>query len=199
MLNVAYSKNGKEPEIVSSIPLRIRYHSEGNRTRAASISPCGYCGKPVVIDNRRKTAYCSSRCDRLASGNAEEVPCANCGELFVIAKSKIALTKHGYNFCSRDCKDIAQSRVNEHPLSSLTYGDETNGYGWARSSLRADGCVSCGESKIHRLVIHHIDGDRRNNSTDNLECVCHNCHADRHVDESGMLNYRVLTSRSALN
>jgi len=36
-------------------------------------------------------------------------------------------------------------------------------------------------TKEHRLVVHHIDGDRSNNALDNLTVLCHNHHSDRHA------------------
>lgn len=44
-------------------------------------------------------------------------------------------------------------------------------------------CEQCGVNlagKSHLTDIHHKDGDKRNNSYDNLECLCKICHAERH-------------------
>ena len=40
-------------------------------------------------------------------------------------------------------------------------------------------CESCGE-KIN-LHIHHIDGDRTNNTKENLKTLCGNCHTKEHM------------------
>ena len=34
-------------------------------------------------------------------------------------------------------------------------------------------------------VVHHVDGNRDNNVTNNLEVVCHNCHIKRHLKKVG--------------
>ena len=39
-------------------------------------------------------------------------------------------------------------------------------------------CHFCGDED--NLEVHHIDGDRSNNSVDNLIPVCHDCHWDIH-------------------
>lgn len=39
-------------------------------------------------------------------------------------------------------------------------------------------CVVCGTDT--KLVVHHIDGDRDNNSLDNLAPVCRSCHRKIH-------------------
>lgn len=37
-------------------------------------------------------------------------------------------------------------------------------------------CANCGIKGKENLSIHHIDGDRKNNSYENLIVLCHNCH-----------------------
>ena len=39
-------------------------------------------------------------------------------------------------------------------------------------------CAVCGDSD--EIEVHHIDGDRSNNSISNLEPLCASCHADVH-------------------
>ena len=42
-------------------------------------------------------------------------------------------------------------------------------------------CAVCGYSKhLHSLTVHHIDGDRSNNSLDNLIPLCNSCHRKVH-------------------
>jgi len=42
-------------------------------------------------------------------------------------------------------------------------------------------CTKCDYDK-HKgsLHVHHIDGDHNNNSKENLEVLCANCHAELH-------------------
>lgn len=39
-------------------------------------------------------------------------------------------------------------------------------------------CVVCGSEDD--IIVHHVDGDRSNNSLDNLEPMCQSCHARLH-------------------
>lgn len=42
-------------------------------------------------------------------------------------------------------------------------------------------CQRCGWDKVPEvLMVHHRDGDRSNNSYENLEVLCPNCHAEVH-------------------
>lgn len=42
-----------------------------------------------------------------------------------------------------------------------------------------NGCTECKYKSWHVLDYHHIDKDRRNNSSDNLIYICPNCHAKK--------------------
>ena len=42
-------------------------------------------------------------------------------------------------------------------------------------------CNNCSISDKRVLIVHHRDGDRKNNSIENLERLCCNCHAIAHV------------------
>jgi hypothetical protein len=43
-----------------------------------------------------------------------------------------------------------------------------------------DGCAACGLKRGEWLTIHHIDGNRSNNTYDNQIVLCHNCHCAHH-------------------
>ena len=41
-------------------------------------------------------------------------------------------------------------------------------------------CIKCGISDKRVLIVHHKDGNRKNNNIENLERLCCNCHAIVH-------------------
>ncbi len=45
-------------------------------------------------------------------------------------------------------------------------------------------CAVCGIRGMGFLTEHHIDGDRSNNTYDNLIVLCHNCHHSYHNKKS---------------
>jgi hypothetical protein len=113
-------------------------------------------------------------------------------------------SRHGYYFCSRKCKEFAQSlEANFEELRPDFYKDGARiDYRKKCSALIEKGCINCDESKIYKLVIHHKDGDRKNNMFSNLEVVCHNCHIVRHLKKKGDAGWvydpHALTPRRAI-
>ena len=92
-------------------------------------------------------------------------------------------------YCSRECQTLFQR---QEFIIKWKNGEES---GWTKSSgmsthirnymLEKAGhkCQQCGWSKTHPITlrvpleIHHVDGDCRNCSEDNLEVLCPNCHS----------------------
>jgi 5-methylcytosine-specific restriction endonuclease McrA len=57
------------------------------------------------------------------------------------------------------------------------------GYKYRQKALDYYGakCMSCGyDASIKALEVHHIDSNRKNNSIDNLNVLCANCHTITH-------------------
>ncbi len=48
-------------------------------------------------------------------------------------------------------------------------------------------CTNCGTEE--KIMIHHIDQDKRNNTLENLIVLCISCHPKIHGRERGGLNY----------
>ena len=102
-----------------------------------------------------------------------------CQSPFSRQKSYTDNSKHRLFFCGRKCKDAAQRLV--EGLQSLWpphYGTGTGGY---RNYVDRSRCIGCGDTRAFLILVHHIDGDRRNWRRKNLEPVCFNCHAIRHL------------------
>ena len=81
------------------------------------------------------------------------VKCARCTETFPYRSNKI--------YCSRRCKGKARIR-RQHPYRNL----------------KKDYCEECGFKPKHhiQLDVDHIDGDHKNNNSNNLKTLCANCH-----------------------
>lgn len=64
---------------------------------------------------------------------------------------------------------------------------QENHYKNIKARLRKYGlvthCEECGFDKcIEILQVHHIDKNRYNNALDNLQVLCRNCHAMKHLE-----------------
>lgn len=90
--------------------------------------------------------------------------CSSCAKLRAIASSKErhrrTYVKKGYN----------QSKEKNNNWKG--------GIGIYRDLISVDACTSCGSTR--NLCVHHIDENRRNNTSSNLECLCKKCHQLRH-------------------
>lgn len=159
------------------------YFVENGRRRRGEKFVCATCGKEFVgrVDSGRK--YCSWVCSSASQCKRIELECYFCGMKFTCVPSRLLLSKHGVHFCSRVCKDQAQSLIgNCGVIRPSHYGTGTKG---TRNSvffeLMKKGCVDCGEMISYYLDLHHIDGDRSNNESSNWECVCARHHRKRHL------------------
>lgn len=180
---------------------------ESGRKRRGVEEQCRHCGKVFVRRingvNGRIKIYCTRKCSGLAQRDRVKLVCWLCGTCFERPGSHQSRSKHGVYFCSRKCKDTAQ-RVESgcEEIQPPHYG---NGHRNYRGKCKDDyklGCVGCGEKPRWKLEVHHKDGDRCNNKKDNLEVVCKNCHAKRHLklaDGEWVFDFNYLTPREMLD
>lgn len=126
---------------------------------------CGKIFKAILLQKNKK--YCSLAC-------IQRYPCQLCGKIITGRKTFQSGDK---KFCGRSCSAF----VNRTLASKLQYMPN----GFARS-IQDHGkiiCNRCGIDDIQLLVVHHIDRDRKNNKTENLETLCANCHHKIHWGE----------------
>lgn len=146
-----------------------------------------------------KTTYCSRECSDKHHSVKVEVSCTQCGKILKRTPSQMAGSKHGLYFCNRECKELAQSLTgNCDEIRPSHYG---NGYTEYRNHVVIDKCVGCGDDRICILIVHHVDGNRKNGSRENLEVVCPSCHALRHmklIDGTWRHYPQVLTPRELI-
>lgn len=103
---------------------------------------------------------------------------------FIKNKSKRANSKSGLYFCCRECKDQAQRIGGIKEIMPLHYG-EGHFADYRKLAIRNKStvCERCNyDENIAAIVVHHKDRDRSNNSLENLEVLCANCHAIEHWD-----------------
>ncbi len=144
---------------------------------------CFVCHKPVY---RRPSLLRASSgrafCGQLCYGISQriETPCIVCGSPIVASKNA--------QTCSRAC-------ANKH-RAGIKYkiGRPRDKVVRERSmkirliEQRGAKCERCGYSKVEILHVHHRDRNRKNNTLENLELVCPNCHYEEHYLEKSWLS-----------
>jgi HNH endonuclease len=142
-------------------------------------SDCEVCGGPVWAPAHAPRKYCSVACRGVARrGQRVAIACRVCSTTLWKSPRQIQRSKSGAFFCSRTCKDYAQSlRGGCKEIQPSHYG--TAKVAPYRNLIPIERC-GCGITDKRVLLVHHVDGDRTNNGLENLEVVCHNCHALRH-------------------
>lgn len=140
---------------------------------------CAYCGSMIyrsgyyIKHSKNGLFFCDKSCTAKYRSKIinddKNVICDNCGKPFRKSPSTIRDT----NFCCRNCwKEFIKS----------------NGPVYYRK-FKGDVCEKCGfvpEDKC-QLDVHHDDGDKLNNTEDNLITLCANCHRLVHYLEQQQL------------
>lgn len=154
---------------------------------------CLVCEKPYLTHERylrrggRRGRFCSQACagryrtQKTLENQKPNCVCYTCSKHFYRRESKI-LSK--LQFCSRVCKEAQQ--VIGGPLALASYGDYTGtraGHRYRELAFKVHPnlCNRCGYNRYKDvLVVHHKDRNRSNNTPDNLEILCPNCHEEEH-------------------
>ena len=150
-----------------------------NRKRVFAECRCSVCSRLYTRQKRQLNQWdtCSIQCTNVAKGNAILYSCDHCENLFFKSKSKVNASKSGKLFCCRTCKDAAQSYMLE--IQPDHYG---SGSDYRKKAFKqyAPVCARCDYSNTDALEVHHKDKNRENNSIENLEILCANCHTLTH-------------------
>lgn len=174
----------------------------GIKRRAEKVV-CECCKSEFIRRKGRKTRFCSHDCSAKAAKHEIEIICSNCGCKAFKKPSQIKAAKHGYYFCSKQCKDFAQSLEGNIDAIRPDHYGKSNGQGAVQSFFKknADKGCTCGEKRKYLLMVHHQDGNRKNNVYTNFEIVCGSCHMKRHlkiVQGEWMYDPSSLTPRNLL-
>lgn len=107
--------------------------------------------------------------------------CAYCGQDFLRAPSKADRSKSGLQFCSRECKDLAQRINSGEKFDEMRPDHYENGQGihYRNTAFRyyEHSCAVCGWNEDEDILeVHHIDENRTNNQIENLIILCPLCH-----------------------
>lgn len=158
-------------------PETIKYTFYNNHSRNLIKTKCQSCDKIYYTRKHRPAKYCDRDCQY--SNDRVTLTCDYCEKEFTRTKSDLTNSKSGLYFCSRECKDLAQRLENGlteiHPSH---YGNGIHNYREKAFKELPVKCNQCGYDEMEKMLdVHHKDGNRQNNSLDNLEVLCVWCHA----------------------
>jgi hypothetical protein len=148
--------------------------------RKNKIDNCITCNQPFEHFKWDKQIYCSKNCHYKKL--KIKTICAVCNK--ELLKSKSNIKRNTINYCSRDCYNNRKGETLKKVKRNTSYF----------LKLIEKGC-ECGIKEYYLLQIHHKDGNTNNNSPENHEVVCANCHIKRHLklNKKGKLIYHTKT------
>ena len=152
----------------------------GGRKRLLHLHTCEVCNKNFYarILRGKRARFCSRECYKIGITEKIECTCSMCGKKFKRIKSKIEKPKHGFLFCSRECKEKAQGVDSPIPIKPYHYKDGYTKYRARAFSEYGKKCQMCGYCDDERMLdVHHIDKNRSHNKIENLAVLCVWCHA----------------------
>lgn len=147
---------------------------------------------PLKEHNRGNAKFCCRACASSYNHKSKEIKennckCSTCNKEFYRSSSKMKLAKHGYHFCSRQCKQLAQSLSYEDNIPEIMPNHYNNGE-YSNRNYRIKAlkhkelkCEDCGFNSVTEvLVVHHVDRNRKNSDLSNLKILCPTCHEIDH-------------------
>lgn len=138
-------------------------------------SNCLICNKsiyrrPLELKKTNGQAFCSSACFGISC--RREVPCVVCGKMILSGLHK--------KTCSRGCSNIHRTGI-QYKLNRPKDKVKTQQALKVRLlTIRGKKCERCRFDISEILQVHHKDRNRTNNTLENLELICPNCHCKEH-------------------
>lgn len=147
---------------------------------------CSQCGnkaeKPVKHYNyaykHGHKLFCSVDCNNKSKIRSKICSCAQCGKEVTKTFSAIARSQNGNIFCNRVCATIFNNTWYKSGKNNANYKHGRTGY---RNKVEIIACNRCGYNQHPSILeVHHKDRNRENNTEENLEVLCPNCHTVEH-------------------
>lgn len=147
-----------------------------SRPRRKHKKKCPACGNWYF--GIRSSQFCSRLCANKFRTKKVKVYCGFCKTKFEVKPSRIEVSSSGLVFCTRSCKDKAQSVDGLEAIRPKHYGEGEANYRARAFNKYGKKCCRCGYHEYEEMLeVHHKDRNRRNWQLKNLEVLCVWCHA----------------------
>jgi HNH endonuclease len=110
--------------------------------------------------------------------------CKNCGKEIERYPAQIERSKTGNVYCSRSCSNSTNNTLFKTGENHPNYTNGRSSYRNRKLKESEKKCENCGIDNTCVLEVHHKDGDRSNNSIENLSLLCANCHLIEHCNKN---------------
>lgn len=171
------------------------FEKSGRRRKAERVI-CATCNSSFLKRSSfvEEVNYCSRECFSETRKTQEQAKCSLCDKQISPILSRIKASKSGLLFCSRSCKDKGQRISSNIPeIQPGHYCNNRRNYRKVAFRDSEKKCEICGYDKHEAaLIVHHKDRNRENNTLDNLQVLCSNCHLIEHFEAGdGLFNRRI--------
>ena len=145
---------------------------------------CDFCKISFYRKPSQLSKYNKYFCNRKCRSNYTKAlfpkiktNCTFCEKEIEKTKNQIRSSKAGYSFCNNICKNKYISKENRWSDNPFDYRSRIKRI----QETANNACQKCGYNEdVRMLDVHHNDGNHKNNSWDNLRCVCLWCHQRHH-------------------
>lgn len=141
---------------------------------------CQECQTPLPYTERHKK-FCNSKCNYQHSVKSGYLKMNTKHGKYKIKLCKVCNTPTKNTCCSIKCRTeyLRQKRINK--LKNNQFSSSNATLRKSLKELKGEICERCHLSEWFGmkipLTVHHIDGNSSNNTNENLQLLCWNCHA----------------------
>ena len=166
------------------------------------ISSCKICRKKFYAKpnwlKRGWGKYCSGKCQFKAQLKGKFMYCNICRKKAWKTPLQLKRSKSEKFFCSKSCQTLWRNREFSGPRHPNWTGGEFAGRRILERANKKVVCTHCNAADKRVLMVHHKDGNRKNNRITNLIWLCQNCHPTGPWQESRTAAAGVLIGRKAI-
>ncbi len=125
--------------------------------------------------------YCSIKCRTKSQFKGKYLKCDYCGKTIYRTPRNLRKSSSKKYFCSKSCHCSWENKNRRVGNFHTNWKNRESVYRDIMKRHKIEKkCIKCGFNDSRALVVHHKDGNRKNNNINNLVWMCRNCHYIKH-------------------